>query len=137
MNEAKVLDVINQFKNTGKTFAEFIGEVFKDKLVEVYLGDSYEELSTEQVSIAYPSVICGKVVGSFRECLVLNCAYVENSNKLNKNAELKFGKMLFLHEYSIKSVNEVDGKSIFQDLQLRSKDSLTIKSLNEFIKSNG
>jgi hypothetical protein len=83
MNEAKVLDVINQFKNTGKTFAEFIGEVFKDKLVEVYLGDSYEELSTEQVSISYPSVICGKVVGSFRECLVLNCAYVENSNKLN------------------------------------------------------
>lgn len=138
MNELQILETLEKFKGTNKTFSEFIGEVFKDKIVEVYLGDSYEQVSTEQISISYPSVICGKVIGSFKECLVLNCVYAEpNSNsKNNKDVNLNFGKMLFLHEYSIKSINEIDGKSIFKDLQLKSRDSLTIKALNDLIKNN-
>lgn len=136
MNESQILETLEKFKGTNKTFSEFIGEVFKDKIVEVYLGDSYEQVSTEQISISYPSVICGKVIGSFKECLVLNCVYAEANNnvKPNKEVVLNFGKMLFLHEYSIKSINEIDGKSIFKDLQLKSRDSLTIKALNDLIK---
>lgn len=136
MNESQILETLEKFKGTNKTFSEFIGEVFKDKIVEVYLGDSYEQVSTEQISISYPSVICGKVIGSFKECLVLNCVYAEVNNnvKPNKEVVLNFGKMLFLHEYSIKSINEIDGKSIFKDLQLKSRDSLTIKALNDLIK---
>jgi len=136
MNESQILETLEKFKGTNKTFSEFIGEVFKDKIVEVYLGDSYEQVSTEQISISYPSVICGKVIGSFKECLVLNCVYAEANNnvKSNKEVVLNFGKMLFLHEYSIKSINEIDGKSIFKDLQLKSRDSLTIKALNDLIK---
>lgn len=136
MNESQILETLEKFKGTNKTFSEFIGEVFKDKIVEVYLGDSYEQVSTEQISISYPSVICGKVIGSFKECLVLNCVYAEANNNIKSNKEvvLNFGKMLFLHEYSIKSINEIDGKSIFKDLQLKSRDSLTIKALNDLIK---
>jgi len=104
-----------------KTFAEFIASVFEGKFVEIYLSDAYEEISMEQTSQNYPAVFCGKVVGAYRECLMINCAYID------KGKHMKLGNILFLSERAIKAINEIDGNGIMEDMFLRSKESLIIK----------
>ena len=107
-----------------KTFAEFIAFTFKDKFVEIYLGDSYEDISTEQVSTSYPAVFCGKVVTAFKECLVLKGAYV---NQKTKTAELS--NLVFISERAIRALNEINGQGIIEDMFLRSKESLDLKEM--------
>lgn len=120
--EEAVKDLVQEFNKTdrNKTFAEFISVLFKDKFVEIYLGDSYEEVSTEQISTSYPAVFCGKVVTAFKECLVVSSVYVENKT-------LKMGNLMFISERAIRALNEIDGKGIMEDMFLRSKESLDIK----------
>lgn len=118
--EHQILDTIQSLQGSGKTFAEFLAEVFKGKFIEVYVGDAYEDVSTEQISQSYPAVFCGKIVGAYRECLILNCAYVENKH-------MKIGNILFINERAIRALSEVDGKGTLEDMMLRSKESVEVK----------
>lgn len=122
VSEAEVKNLVTQSKGTGKTFAEFIAELFKDKFVEIYVGDAYEDISTEQISVTYPAVFCGKVVAAYRECLVINSAFV------NKSRKIQLGNLMFISERAIRAMNEIDGNGTIQDMMLRSKESLDIKS---------
>ena len=49
-NLEDVRGTIAELQGSGKTIAEFLSIVFKDKFIEVYLGDAYEDVSTEQIS---------------------------------------------------------------------------------------
>jgi hypothetical protein len=122
-----VISTITSLQGSGKTIAEFIAELFKDKFVEIYVGDSYEDISTEQVSVSYPAVFCGKIIGAYRECLIINCAYAHNHTK-----KLELGKMLFISERAIRALTPVDGKGVFEDTLLRSRETLEVKK--EFSK---
>lgn len=124
-NENDIKNVIEQVRGSGKTFAEFLAELFKDKFVEIYLGDSYEEISTEQISTSYPAIFCGKVVAAYRECLIISAAYVGADKKFH------LGNMMFINERAIRALNEVDGQGIIQDMLLRSRESLLIKKTFE------
>ena len=115
----KAVDDCNTEGRT-KTLAEFIATVFKDKFVEIYLGDSYEEVSLEQTSQSYPAVFCGKVVAAYKECLVLDSVYVENK-------KLTLGNLVFLSERAIRGLNAIDGKGTLEEMFLRSSESLEIK----------
>jgi hypothetical protein len=130
--EQSVLDLIQVCnKDRTKTLAEFIAELFKDKFIEIYLGDSYEEISLEQVKVAYPAVFCGKVVAAYRECLVLNCTFVGQDGKL------QLGHLMFLNERSIRGLNEVvEYNGILEDMFLRSKETSKIKRhfINHLVK---
>jgi len=121
--EEEVQNMIQQLSSSDKTFAEFIAELFKNKLIEIYVGDSYEEVSTEQISTSYPAVFCGKVIGAYKDCLVISAAYIDHSKKI------KLGNLLFINQRSIRGLTEVDGNGIIEDMFLRSKESLYIKSL--------
>jgi len=122
VSEKNIIGIIQQIQGSGKTFAEFLAEVFKGKFLEIYLGDTYEDISTEQVSTAYPSVFCGKVVGAYKECLILNCCFV------GKNRHLQLGNMMFINERAIRALTEVDGKGTIEAMMLRSKETLDIKT---------
>lgn len=122
VSEKQLKDKIQQLQGTGKTFAEFLAELFADKFIEIYVGDSYEDVSTEQISTTYPAVFCGKVVAAYRECLVIDCAYVAGGN------HIKLGNYLFVNERAIRALNEVDGKGTLEDMMLRSKETLDVKS---------
>jgi hypothetical protein len=99
--------------------AEFIALVFKDKFIEVYMGDSYEEVSLDQTSCAYPAVFCGKVVGAYRECLVINCVFSDEQEK-----KLKLGHLMLINERAIRGLNEIiPGNGIIEDMFLRSKEA--------------
>jgi hypothetical protein len=119
--EEEIRSTIERIKGSGKTFAEFLAEMFKDRYLEIYLGDSYEEVSVDQVSTSYPAVFCGKVVAAYRECLIINAAYIDPQRKL------KLGNLMFINERAIRALNEIDGNGILQDMLLRSKESLDIK----------
>jgi hypothetical protein len=123
VSEKQVTDAIKMLQNSGKTFAEFLAEIFKDKFIEVYVGDSYEDISTEQVSTPYPAVFCGKVVAAYRECLILNCAFVSPAR------HLKLGNLMFVNERAIRALNAVDGNGTMEDMMLRSKETLDIMAL--------
>lgn len=120
----EVLETVETCNAEGrnKTLAEFIATIFKDKFVEIYLGDSYEEVSLEQTSQAYPAVFCGKIVAAYKECLVLNSVYVNDTKKL------ELGNLMFISERAIRGLNEIDGKGVMEDMFLRSTESLDIKA---------
>ncbi len=120
--ERKTLDLIGEFDRS-KTFAEFVAELFKDQFIEIYVGDCYENVEYEQHSTQYPAVFCGKVVGAFKECLIISAAYV-------KGKDVQLGKLMFISERAIRTLSPVDGKGTVQDLFLRSKDTLDV--MNRF-----
>jgi len=122
VTEQSVLDAVEDCnKDRTRTFAEFIATIFKDKFVEIYLGDSYEEVSLEQTSMAYPAVFCGQVVSAYRECLVLRGIYVDAKNK-----ETSLGNLVFISERAIRGLNEINGDGTMEDMFLRSKESVTV-----------
>jgi len=125
--EDKIHELIGEFNKAGRTatFAEFLAKVFQDKFIEIYLGDSYEEVSTEQISVSYPAVFCGKVIAAYRECLIISSVYV------TKEKKMKLGNLMFVNERAIRALNEIDGNGIIEDMFLRSRESLEIKE--EFI----
>jgi hypothetical protein len=119
----EVLETVETCNTEGrtKTLAEFIATIFKDKFIEMYLGDSYEEVSTEQISQSYPAVFCGKVVGAYKECLIVNSVYV------NEVKRLTLGNLVFISERAIRGLNEIDGKGNMEEMFLRSSESMEIK----------
>lgn len=123
LSENYVQDFISEFNKTdrSKTFAEFLAVLFKDKFIELYLGDSYEEISMEQTSMSYPAVFCGKVIGAFKECLVISSVYVHNK-------KMQLGNLMFINERAIRALNEIDGHGVMEDMFLRSRESLEIKA---------
>lgn len=121
VSENEVKSMVEQCKGSGKTFAEFIAEVFKDKFVEIYVGDTYEDISTDQVSASYPAVFCGKVITAYKECLIVSSVFV------NKAGHLQLGNLMFISERAIRALNQIDGNGIIEEMMLRSKESLVIK----------
>jgi hypothetical protein len=126
--ESEVLDLIKSMNDGGRVygFAEFIANLFKDKFIELYLGDSYEEVSVEQISTSYPAVFCGKVIGAYKECLILNCPFA------SKNKKIELGNIVFISERAIRALNEVDGNGSLEDMFLRSSE--TLQFANKFKK---
>lgn len=124
VTESEIREVVQRYNehNRHKTFAEFIAEMFTGRYVEIYLGDSYEEVSLEQTSTSYPAVFCGKVVAAFKECLIINSAYVDRPSK-----KMRLGNMILVNERAIRGLTEIDGNGIIEDTFLRSRESLSIK----------
>jgi hypothetical protein len=126
---SSLVDTFNETRS--KTFAEFIAELLKDKFIEIYLGDSFEEIKLEQTSMSYPAVFCGKVVGAYKECLVLNSFYTAD----NKGTK-QLGNVIFVNERAIRALKEVDGNGTINDLFIKSgSESLGI--YKEYAKKNG
>lgn len=106
------------------TVAEFLCTLFKDKYIEVYLGDIYEEVSIEQVSTTYVAVFSGKVIGAYRECLIMEGSYISRTTH-----SWKVGKQIFISERSIRGLCEIDGRGILDDIFLRSREATEAKDL--------
>jgi hypothetical protein len=114
------LDQSIKTMNRGRksTMAEFLVSLFKDKFVEIYLGDAYEEVKTEQVTTTYPTVFSGKIIGAYKECLILEACAVDTQTK-----SLKLKKQIFINERAIRGLCEIDGAGIMDDIFLRSRDA--------------
>jgi hypothetical protein len=116
ITESTVQQLSAELNKSGKTFAEFLAELFKDKFVEIYLGDAYETISTEQISTDYAAVFCGKVVGAYKECLIISAAYIDINQKM------RLGKLVFISERAIRALSPVGESGIMQDLFMKSNE---------------
>lgn len=116
ITESTVQQLSAELNKSGKTFAEFLAELFKDKFVEIYLGDAYETISTEQISTDYAAVFCGKVVGAYKECLIISAAYIDINQKM------RLGKLVFISERAIRALSPVGEAGIMQDLFMKSNE---------------
>jgi hypothetical protein len=114
------------------TVAEFLYALFKGKFIEVYLGDTYEEVRVEQISITYPAVFSGKVIGAYRECLIIEGSYIDRRHRQTKtenHLSFKPGKQIFISERAIRGLCEVDGNGIIDDIFIRSGETIALKVL--------
>lgn len=110
-------DKIESLKNsnTRLTFSELIADIAKNKKVELYMGDEYETVVTDQVSEPYPAVFFGTVIGAHNECLILDSS--------ESKYRLPFKGILFIQERGIKAaVISEDNEGMLENLFLRSKD---------------
>lgn len=115
-----VAELADEWRGKHNSYAEFIATIFKDKYVEIYVGDSYEDVKFEQTSQAYPAVFSGKVVAAYRECLVIDSIYV------SKDKKARGGGLIFISERAIRCLSEVTPDYSIQDLMLRSNDTFAI-----------
>jgi hypothetical protein len=106
------------------SFAELIARVWGGKVVEVYIGDTAEDLKQEDSTQKVVAVLIGKVITAYAEMLVLDCAYVDQRTR-----ELRFGNIVCLNERSVRTITEVDETGILRDTFLNSKDGKIMKGL--------
>jgi hypothetical protein len=124
--EEQFINAIRELHDTNKviTFAELIAQVWGGKVVEVYIGDTYEDLKMEDSTQKSPAVVIGKVITAYAECLVMNCAYIDQQTK-----KLQFGNIICLNERGIRTITEVDESGILRDTFLNTRDNRIIKGL--------
>jgi hypothetical protein len=131
ISESQVNNIINQFNEDGrtKTFAEFIATLYKDKVIEIYLGDSFEEVSMDQISVSYPAVFCGKVMGAYRECLII-CGSVNSGPGSDK----KLANMVLINERAIRGLTEMDGNGTMDEMFMKSGGAEADRFREQFSK---
>lgn len=125
-NEQQFISTIQNLNANGEkiTFAELIAKVWGGKIVEIYIGDTYEDLKQEDSTQKVAAVVIGRVVAAYAECIVLNCAYVDQRTK-----KMSFGNIVCLNERGIRTVTEVDESGVLKDTFLSSRDCKVVKGL--------
>lgn len=125
-NEQQFIDAIKELHDNNKqiTFAELIAQVWGGKIVEIYIGDTYEDIKFEDSTQKYAAVVIGKVITAYAECIVLNCAYTDQRTK-----KIQFGNIVCLNERGIRTITEVDESGILRDTFLNSRDGRIVKGL--------
>ncbi len=125
-NEFDFQETIKSFREDGKkhTFAELIKEVWGGKIIEVYIGDTYEDIKYDDSTQKYVAILVGKVIDAYGECLIMNCAYVDQVTKT-----LKYGNIVCLNERSVRTITEVDESGMLKDTFLSSRDGKIVKDL--------
>jgi hypothetical protein len=126
-NEQQFKDAIAEIHTSGKdhTLAEFLFKVWKDKIIEVFIGEAYEDIKWDDSSQRVASVVVGKFIGAYAECLIINSVYVDSKNNM------RTGNIICLNERAIRHVAEVDGNGCIADTFLTSADATKIKKLFE------
>lgn len=128
LTTSEMIDTIETWSNREKTLAEFIATVYKDKYVEIYVGDAYEDIKFEQSSQNYPAVFSGKVISAYKECLVIEAIYVAKDKKVQK------GALMCLNERAIRCLIELNGDFSIQDMMLRSNETSSIYNAYKYGK---
>jgi hypothetical protein len=124
--EQDFIVAIDDIRSSGKdiSFAELIAKVWANKVVEIYVGDTYEDIKFEDSTQKYAAVVIGKVITAYAECLVLDCVYTDQRTK-----EHKFGNLVCLNERAIRTITEVAENGILRETFLNSRDGRIVKKI--------
>lgn len=93
-----------------RTFVEVVAATLKGQLVEVYIGDTYEQIQKTDSTENINSVIVGEVIAGYHDCLVLSCFWA------TEDKEIKKGNLVFLNGWSIKGICPLDGHGTLNDV---------------------
>jgi hypothetical protein len=121
------VNAIQELRDTNHpkiSFAELIAKVWGGKVVEVYVGDTFEDVKYDDSSVKYVAIIVGRVIIAYAEMLVLDCAYIDQQTK-----KLQFGNIVCLNERGIRTITTIDDSGILRDTFLNSRDGRIVKNL--------
>lgn len=124
--EKDFIKAIESVKADGKehSLAEVIEKVLKGKIIEIYIGDTYEDIKYDDSTRKYPAVLIGKLIAAYGECLFLNCIYMDHVSK-----KIKAGNIVCLNERAIRTISEVDDNGSLKDTFLSPRDTKVIKGI--------
>jgi len=124
MKKEDVLKTIEKFKKSDKqaSFSEIIAELCKDKLIEIYFGDVYEQANLSDFSQNIYSVICGKIISGYGDCLFIDCYYADDETK-----QLKRGNIVIVNGFNVKAITEIDTTGRVKDIIISTKTTNRIK----------
>lgn len=106
------------------SLAEIVGRALKGKVVEIYVGDTFEDIKYDDSSTKIVAVVVGKVIDAYAECIVLDCAYADQNT-----GKLKFGNIICLNERAIRFLTEIDEVGMLRDIFISTRNGKLIKDL--------
>src|ERR1019366_8726678 len=104
------------------TFAELIAQVWGNETVEIYIGDTAEDIKLDESTQKCVSVLIGKVIAAYAECLVLNCCFMDQQTKMPK-----LGNIVCLNERAIRTITIIDDSGTIKDSFLSTRDNKIVK----------
>lgn len=121
--EAFTVDSENSKSEPIKSFTDELLKM-KGEFIEIFIGESAEQISLDQFSVPYISSIMGKLVDVIDRFLILDCLYVDKSTK-----ELKTGNRIWLNTFQIRVFGKLDSIGSIKECFLHSKDAEHIRKL--------
>ena len=124
MKKEQLAKVLSKFRTEGKTasYAEILAALYPDQLIEVYFGDVYEQINLADFSPNVYSVICGKIVEAYGDCLFIDCYYSDDGK------HLKTGNIIVINGFNVKAVTVLDGKGQIKDALLNPKATARLRN---------
>lgn len=104
------------------SYVEIVAKYLKDKMVEVYLGDTYEQIQLADYTTIVNSVIVGKIIDAENDCLILDSFFVNKENN-----QVESGNIQFINGYNIKTISPLDGDGTLNDIFINPKRARKIK----------
>ena len=124
--EKEFLDALENARSHERrsSMAEIVGRTLKGRVVEIYVGDTFEDIKYDDCTSKSASVLVGRVIDAYAELIVLDCAYTDTTTK-----KLKFGNIICLNERSIRFLTEIDEKGMLRDTFINTRDGKQVKDL--------
>ena len=95
----------------------------KGKLLEISVGDEYEEIVLSDHVRKVNGVIYGILQDIVEEFLVLDCYYI------TKEGQLQDGNIIYINTWAIKAFTEVNSQGCLNDVFLSSDHTRKMKAL--------
>lgn len=120
------IKVIDEARKEDKkvSLAEIVGRTLKNRVVEIYVGDTFEDIKYDDSTTKVVAVVVGKVIDAYAECIILDCAYADQAT-----GKLKFGNIICLNERAIRFLTEIDEAGLLRDIFISTRDGKLIKDL--------
>lgn len=97
--------------------------ILRDKLLEISVGDEYEEIILSDHVRKVNGVIYGILKDIVDEFLVVDCYYI------SKNGDLKHGNIIYINTWAIKAFTQVNSEGCLNDVFLSSDHTRKMKLL--------
>jgi len=122
--EKEFVDALDQARTFEKrsSMAEIVGRTLKGRIVEIYVGDTFEDIKYDDCTSKSASVLVGRVIDAYAELIVLDCAYTDQLTR-----KLQFGNIICLNERSIRFLTEIDEKGMLRDTFINTRDGKLLK----------
>lgn len=100
-------------KPQSNTYAESLGYLLSGQIVEIYLGETYEQIKMEQSDENNPAILVGKILEGHGNVLVVEAAAF-------RNRRIDHYRKVYINDYSIKFIcvlepSNVGATNIFMD----------------------
>ena len=92
------------------SYVDSIVKLLKGKLVEIYLGDQFEQVQFADNTSSVNAVMYGIIKDGEGDCLVLDSMHVDKALKI-----VVHGNVIYINGSNITAISEIDGTGTIKD----------------------